>query len=232
MEARGGRGETGGNSIDALGGNGIAAGGTGVHAVGGPGRRAGGAGAVLLGGEGDQAGAGLVVSSGQGRIPSPAIQANGDVVSSGTTQSSAMGFTILNPLDPALGTLSHSATYSPDMKTIYDGIVETDDGGNATVVLPDYFEALNQDFRYQLTSIGGPAPGLCISAEITNNQFQISGGIPHGKVSWQVTGIRRDAYALRNPIQPEEPRRASEALIRKRADSSSSQPEASMAEKK
>ncbi|MFI8835043.1 hypothetical protein ACIGPN_29180 [Streptomyces afghaniensis] len=32
------------------------------------------------------------------------------------------------------------------MANLYAGVVETDDVGEATVVLPDYFEALNRDF--------------------------------------------------------------------------------------
>lgn len=37
------------------------------------------------------------------------------------------------------------------MKNIYDGVVTTDAQGRATVQLPDWFEALNTEFRYQLT---------------------------------------------------------------------------------
>ena len=67
------------------------------------------------------------------------------------------------------------------------------------VQLPDYFEALNQDFRYQLTSIGGFAP-FYIAQESRQNRFQIAGGVAGLKVSWQVTGIRHDAYAEANRI--------------------------------
>jgi len=36
------------------------------------------------------------------------------------------------------------------MKNIYDGTVTLDEKGEAVVPMPDYFSALNQDFRYQL----------------------------------------------------------------------------------
>lgn len=90
------------------------------------------------------------------------------------------------------------------MKNIYDGVLVLDENGEATVTLPDYFEALNQDFRYQLTRIGGP---VYIATEISGNQFQIAGGRTGLKVSWQVTGIRHDAYAnaLRIPVEVEKP---------------------------
>jgi hypothetical protein len=70
-------------------------------------------------------------------------------------------------------------------------------------VLPDWFEALNRDSRYQLTPIGTPAPDLYIADEIENNRFRIAGGQPNGKVSWTVTGIRQDAYAKAHPMQVE-----------------------------
>ena len=37
---------------------------------------------------------------------------------------------------------------------IYNGNITTNETGEATVTLPDYFEALNIEFRYQLTVIG------------------------------------------------------------------------------
>jgi len=75
--------------------------------------------------------------------------------------------------------------------------------GTAWVTLPDYFEALNGDFRYQLTAVGAPGPNLYIAQEIANNRFQIAGGTPGARVSWQVTGIRHDSYAKAHPIVPD-----------------------------
>ena len=40
------------------------------------------------------------------------------------------------------------------MKNIYDGVVITDGSGYAVVEMPAWFEALNRDFRYQLTPVG------------------------------------------------------------------------------
>ncbi len=44
--------------------------------------------------------------------------------------------------------------------------------------------------------------------EINGNQFVIAGGRPGLKVSWQVTGIRRDAYAEMHRVQVEEDKSA------------------------
>ena len=89
------------------------------------------------------------------------------------------------------------------MMNIYNGNVTTDEGGEATIVLPDYFEALNRDFRYQLTVIGQFAQAI-VAEEVRNNRFRITTNIPNVKVSWQVTGIRRDAWAERHRIPVEE----------------------------
>jgi hypothetical protein len=89
------------------------------------------------------------------------------------------------------------------MMNIYTGNITLDASGQAVVELPDWFEAENTDFRYQLTAIGAPAPGLYIAAEIANHQFKIAGGAPGRKVSWQVAGVRQDAYAKAHPLQVE-----------------------------
>lgn len=128
----------------------------------------------------------------------------GRVHISGTLSKSAGSFKIDHPLDPENKWLSHSFVESPDMMNIYNGNAILNSQGEITVILPEWFEALNKDFRYQLTAIGSPGPDLYISQEIENNQFQIAGGKPGMKVSWQVTGIRKDAYAEKNRIRVEE----------------------------
>jgi hypothetical protein len=108
------------------------------------------------------------------------------------------------------------------MKNVYDGIVVLDRKGKAEIELPDWFGILNKDFRYQLTAIGAPGPNLYIAEEISeastttnyssnsgnnnnnNSRFKIAGGTSGMKVSWQVTGIRKDPWANANRIQIEE----------------------------
>lgn len=126
----------------------------------------------------------------------------GNLSVSGTVSKGGGSFKIDHPLDPANKYLYHSFVESPDMKNIYDGVVTLDGNGAAVITLPDWFSALNKDFRYQLTCIGGHAP-VFISREIQGNQFTIAGGNAGMKVSWQVTGIRKDPYAEQNRIQVE-----------------------------
>jgi trimeric autotransporter adhesin len=115
-------------------------------------------------------------------------------------------FKIDHPLDPAHKYLYHSFVESPDMMNIYNGNVVTDKRGVATVVLPDYFGALNRDFRYQLTVMGQFAQAI-VSKKIANNRFVIRSSKPQVEVSWQVTGIRQDAYAnaYRIPVEEAKP---------------------------
>ena len=59
------------------------------------------------------------------------------------------------------------------MKNIYDGVATLDAKGERWVELPGWFEALNKDFRYQLTPIGAPGPNLYIASKIEDNRFRI-----------------------------------------------------------
>ena len=134
----------------------------------------------------------------------------GNLNVAGTLTKGAGSFKIDHPLDPENKYLSHSFVESPDMMNIYNGVVVLDAKGQAAVTLPEYFQALNSDFRYQLTAIGAPGPNLYIAQEISENHFKIAGGKPGAKVSWQVTGIRQDAYAQAHRIRVEEDKPAQE----------------------
>ena len=128
---------------------------------------------------------------------------SGDVGVSGSLTKGGGAFRIDHPLDPENKYLQHSFVESPDMMNIYNGNVTLDADGEAVVQLPEWFTALNRDFRYQLTPIGAPNPNLYIAGEVQDNQFRIAGGQPLSKVSWQVTGIRHDRYAEANRIEVE-----------------------------
>jgi hypothetical protein len=147
------------------------------------------------------------------------VRITGNLTITGTLQKGGGAFRIDHPLDPANKYLSHSFVESPDMKNVYDGVVVLDDKGEAEIELPDWFGALNKDFRYQLTAIGAPGPNLYIAEEISddaattsnhnnnNSHFKVAGGTSGMKVSWQVTGIRKDpwANAYRIPVEEDKP---------------------------
>ncbi len=132
----------------------------------------------------------------------PAGYFDGNVEVTGVVSKTAGATRIDHPLDPENQWLTHAGVDSPDRKTVYDGTVVLDHRGEATVALPAYASKLNEDFRYQLTCVGGHAP-VYVAREIRNGRFRIAGGRTGLKVSWQVTGIRRDDYARAHPMEVE-----------------------------
>ncbi len=123
------------------------------------------------------------------------VWVNGDFTALG-----AKLFTMDYPLDPTNKTLAHAAIESNEVMNLYSGNVITDASGKATVSLPEYFEAINKDFRYQLTVIGGTFAQAMISKEVSNNKFEIATNMPNVKVSWEVKGVRNDARMKMNPF--------------------------------
>jgi hypothetical protein len=110
-------------------------------------------------------------------------------------------FRIDHPLDPANKVLEHSCVESNERLTVYAGTVTTDADGEATVELPGYFEALNRDLRYQLTPLADAR--AWVKREVAGNRFALATSEPNTKVSWQVTGVRQDAYAKAHPLEVE-----------------------------
>jgi hypothetical protein len=152
-------------------------------------------------GQGDYGvlGSGTVV----GGLFSGGVIVDGNETVNGSVSKDGGDFKIDHPLDPANKYLYHSFVESPDMMNIYNGNVTTDGQGNAVVPLPDWFEALNRDFRYQLTVLGQFAQAI-VSSKVANHQFSIQTDKPNVEVSWQVTGIRQDAWANAHRIPVEE----------------------------
>ncbi len=148
----------------------------------------------------------LMKTAGSLNLEASAITLQGDVNVTGNLSKGGGSFKIDHPLDPANKYLYHSFVESPDMMDVYNGNVTTDQHGLATITLPDYFEALNSDFRYQLTVIGQFAQAF-VAREISGNHFTIKTSKRGVRVSWQVTGIRQDAFANahRIPVEVEKP---------------------------
>ncbi|MCC7376130.1 MAG: collagen-like protein [Verrucomicrobiales bacterium] len=122
----------------------------------------------------------------------------------GTLSAPVKQFRIDHPLEPATKDLVHSSVESDELKNLYDGIVELDGQGSASVELPSWFGALNGNFRYSLTALGAPMPNLHIAQGVENNRFSIAGGTAGKSVSWQVTGVRKDTFAKAHPLMVEQ----------------------------
>jgi hypothetical protein len=182
---------------------------TGIMSTGGPGENQDGQGIVAQGGSGSDISAGGDGIDAFGGVP-PASSGNpsglagsftGDVsVTGNLTVSGTKSFKIDHPLDPANRYLYHASVESSEVLNLYSGNVVLDGAGEAQVQLPQWLESVNKDFRYQLTAIGGAAPNLHIAEEIQNHSFRIAGGTAGMKVSWQVTGVRDDAWEKAHPM--------------------------------
>ena len=101
------------------------------------------------------------------------------------------------------------------MKNVYDGVVITDASGLATVTMPAWFEArsIAISATNSPAALGQPAQ-TWIAKKIANGRFTIQTDKPGVEVSWQITGIRQDAWANahRIPVEEEEDRRREGAL--------------------
>ncbi len=148
----------------------------------------------------NQVGSGVVGDQGGGFA---AGYFNGHVEVNGSVTKSSGSFKIDHPHDPINKYLYHSFVESPDMMNIYNGIATLNDQGKTTVEMPSWFEALNSDFRYQLTCLDQYAP-VFISGRIKDRKFKIAGGLAGQEVSWMVTGIRQDEWAKAHRIPVEE----------------------------
>jgi hypothetical protein len=131
------------------------------------------------------------------------VHTTGNLSIAGNLSKGGGAFKIDHPLDPENKYLYHSFVESPDMMNIYNGIVTLGKDGSAVVTLPNWFEALNREFRYQLTCIGGFSP-VYVAKKVNGNRFKIAGGKPGMEVSWQLTGVRKDSYAEAHRVQVEE----------------------------
>jgi hypothetical protein len=197
-----------GNGLQVAGGQNTPSGngGAGIIGYGGSDGSVAGEGGVFEGGIGPKIGGnGVRGIAGEGGTSNGyAGYFEGDVSITGSVVASSKNFKIDHPQDPANKYLVHASIESSEMVNIYSGNVTTDDLGIAVVHLPDWFEAENGDFRYQLTVMGERFAQAIVSSKIHNHQFTISTNATRVEVSWQVTGVRQDAYAKTHPLVVEQ----------------------------
>ncbi|MFY9233298.1 MAG: hypothetical protein WAO58_02450 [Fimbriimonadaceae bacterium] len=121
------------------------------------------------------------------------VYAVGDLGASGSKS-----FRIDHPSDPLGKYLLHYSTESPTPQNFYVGNVVTDSKGYAWVELPDYFQEINTNFKYQLTVVDDADSDSFVMAkvskEIRGTRFQVRTSAPNIKVSWRVDADRNDLY--------------------------------------
>jgi hypothetical protein len=124
------------------------------------------------------------------------VRINGNLTVTGTKS----GFRIDDPRDPAHRTLSHTPVETDALTVVYTGNVRTGRDGRASVRLPAYAETLAGDWRYQLTPIGRFGQ-VIVEREVRHGKFVIRSEHGGTKVSWSVTGLRRDRFAHKHPFR-------------------------------
>lgn len=128
------------------------------------------------------------------------VYVTGDIDVLGTVYAASKSFKIDHPIDPENKDLVYTSIESNEMLNVSSGNVVTDSQGFATVQMPDYFEAANKDFRYQLTVIGTFEQAI-VKEKIADNKFVIQTSAPNVEVSWQVTSVRNDKWANANRVE-------------------------------
>ncbi len=134
----------------------------------------------------------------------------GDINVTGKTYNLSSAMRIDNPQDPANQYLEHAVVHSDELTNLYSGNIVLDGNGEALVQMPDWFDALNTEVRYQLTPIGASMPSLYIAKELSKGEFKIAGGVAGKKVSWALTSVRKDPYAKAHPMSVEVQKSADE----------------------
>jgi hypothetical protein len=127
------------------------------------------------------------------------VRINGDLTVTGTKT----GFRIDDPRDPAQRTLSHTPVETDALTVVYTGNVRTGRDGRATVRLPAYATTIAGHWRYQLTPIGRFGQAI-VAREVRRGSFAVRTEHGSTKVSWTVTGLRRDAFARAHPFRAEQ----------------------------
>ena len=133
------------------------------------------------------------------------VTVGSDITIGGMMSAAAKAFKIDHPLDPENKYLIHNSIESNERINIYSGNIKTDDQGYAMIQLPDYMNALNKDFKYQLTIVDKTFAQAIIwePMNVNTNSFTIKTNEPNIKVSWQITGTRQDTWAKENPMKVE-----------------------------
>ena len=121
----------------------------------------------------------------------------------GTLSKGGGSFKIDHPLDPANKYLYHSFVESPDMKNIYDGTITTDERWSGHGHAAGLVRGAQPRFPLSVDRDRPIRAGHRGFRDQCGNQFGIRTDKPNVKVSWQVTGIRQDAFANANRIPVE-----------------------------
>lgn len=138
---------------------------------------------------------GLVVS---GHISGDTLKISGNI-SGGSIDSHLKWFRIRHPLHPGRD-LVHACLEGPENGVYYRGTARLRDG-RATVLLPDYFEALTrpEGRTVQLTA-RGREPFALSHDGVAEGAFEVFGAKADGEFDWEVRAVRSDVPPLETDL--------------------------------
>ncbi len=135
---------------------------------------------------------------------------DGPVGQNGPVMMASGAVRVDHPEDPEERYLELPLAAAGERTVVLDGMITLDAAGAAEVRLPAWFARITERHRYQLTAVGAPAPALHVARELEGDRFTVAGGVPGQKVSWQITGARRDPWAAAHPATAEPHKPAAE----------------------
>ncbi len=128
---------------------------------------------------------------------------NKNLAVGGTLSAGTKNFLIDHPSKPDHH-LIHACLEGPEVGVYYRGQAQLEDG-QATIHLPDYFEALTrQEGRTVLLTPKGREPFLLSHEEIVDSTFKVYGTKAYGAFSWEVKAVRADVQELEVEVRKEE----------------------------
>jgi hypothetical protein len=132
----------------------------------------------------------------------PVSTVPGNLNITGSISAGVKSFKIDHPLDAENKLLHHASIESDEMINIYNGRATTNSDGFVAIQLQDWMNALNKDFKYQLTVVGKDFSHAIVWEEIDEKgSFIVKTSSPKTTVCWQVIGTRHDKYAAEHPLQ-------------------------------
>lgn len=100
--------------------------------------------------------------------------------------------------------LQHAAIESNEVLNAYSGKATTDGNGMATIILPSYFQHVNNltTIRYQLSVISTSFVQAIVYEEynVNSNSFKIKTSTPNTTVCWELKARRNDLYLQQHPF--------------------------------
>ena len=125
----------------------------------------------------------------------------GNVFTTGTHNAPISRMVVDHPDAPADRYYQQALVGSFEQVSIISGNAVTGTDGRVTVKVPLLFARYHTDVRYVLTPLGAAVVPYIVQELDAHGRFIIASDKPGLRVSWQLTGLRCDPSALKQPLR-------------------------------